>query len=442
MNERTFSPLNLSNNFATIQLDTGSNIIAVKYKGPVDTVLLFKQLYYLPSNLMNQYTYKMSMSADNASIGTKVYVNNQFVRQIKSVSESIPVLIGRNTLMLSKFGYEDSFITVESATEINISSKLVPHSYSSLIDSYTIDFSKNSKILYHKNVTLMDSSRKSAISIKQYDDSFSDLGLLPKSRKFEFRHLNSNWSNIRFAAVLDQIENLSEDSIYLMRVYDNTSFTKIPFDKSASYDSVVQKLTYNYINFNRGSATKEALVIMKKQAPIVNDAPELKMNRNDTLKIALSKFFSDPDSIQNDMTYEVNVSSFGISAKIVNNYLLLVPTRFWNGVASFTLRAQHDGVWRNTSASIKVESPNGPGLFAFPNPSNDLLNITGSEIENGKYGFEMKNATGQTMLTGTFDVQNNWVHKEISISELADGVYFLIFDNKKTKIAIRILKLN
>ena len=86
------------------------------------------------------------------------------------------------------------------------------------------------------------------------------------------KHLNTNWSNIRFAAVLDQIENLSEDSTYLMKVSNDTLFTKIAFNNItniAAYDSEVQKLTYNYINFDTGTALKEALVIMKKQPPVV-----------------------------------------------------------------------------------------------------------------------------------------------------------------------------
>ena len=133
--------------------------------------------------------------------------------------------------------------------------------------------------------------------------------LIPKSRKFEFRHLNAPaWSNIKTAMALDQVENLSFDSIYLIQISDDTAFTKITFDSTglvAGYDSTVQKLNYDYINFDNGTATKEALVIMKKKAPIEKGVATLSVNENDSLAIPLSQLFSDPDSIHNDMTYQI-----------------------------------------------------------------------------------------------------------------------------------------
>ncbi len=177
-------------------------------------------------------------------------------------------MIGQNTLKFTKFGYVDSLMTIDFVL-INLSLQLYPYSYSSLTDSSIIDFPSHGKLQYRRNVTMLDSIKASVISMKQYDDNFSGKGLIPKSRKFEFRHLNApTWSNIKTAMALDQIENLSFDSIYLMKISDDTSFIKIAFDTlglTAGYDSTVQKLSYNYINFDNGTATKEALIIMKNK---------------------------------------------------------------------------------------------------------------------------------------------------------------------------------
>ena len=94
---------------------------------------------------------------------------------------------------------------------------------------------------------------------------------------------------------LDQIENLSFDSIYLMKISDDTLFTKIAFDTLgliAGYDSTVQKLTYNYINFNNGTTKKVALVIMKKKAPIVKNIAPVNLNEADSLSIPFRTFLA------------------------------------------------------------------------------------------------------------------------------------------------------
>jgi uncharacterized protein (TIGR02145 family) len=383
-----FVSLSLINNQFTSQLDTGNNVILVRFIGMQDTVRLTKVVYYWPNSLMNQNTYNVVITANTMSIGAKIYVNNQFIKQINASIDTIPVLRGQNSFKFLKFGYSDSLVTIDSAATINISSHLFPHSYSSLTDSSIVDFPAHGKIQYRKNVTIMDSARQSIISIKQYDDSYSWMGLIPKSRKFEIRHLNSNWSGIRFAAVLDQIENLSSDSIYLMRIYNGTSFTKIPFDPNgtvAGYDSTVQKLNYNFINFNNGTATKEALVIMKKQAPIVNNVSMLTVNEHDTLKVALSYFFSDPDSIHNDMNFQVGYSPSQLNIQIINDSVLIFPSTCWSGYNSFTLQAQHDGLWRSISDSIHIISSIVPTITASGSTifcQNDSVILTSSSANS------------------------------------------------------------
>ena len=361
-----FRSLSIADTTSGVPLDTGLNIIVVRYMSNVDTVVLGKVVYYFPSNLMNTNTYNILVSSDSITSGTKVYVNNIFYKEVDSAITIIPVLIGHNSINFSHFGFKDITLEFDSIGNINLPLLFTPISYSSLTDSSIIDFPAQGKIQYRKNVTVLDSAIQSIISLKQFDDNFSGMGLIPKSRKFEMRRLNSNWSDIRFAAVLDQIENLSED-IYLMRVYDDNSFTKIPFDPNgtiAGYDSTVQKLTYNFINFNNGTATKEALVIMKKQAPIVNTISAFSTNENNTLRIALSQFFSDPDSIHNDMNFQVGNTSSQISIQIVGDSVWIIPLPCWHGSGTFTLQAQHDGLWRSVSGSVNVVAAPNPTITA------------------------------------------------------------------------------
>ncbi len=411
--DTTFVSLNLNNNQFVANLDTGYNQILVRFIGQQDSVTLSKEIYYFPPSSLSLNTYNLSLSADSSTIGAKLYVNNQFVKSINSLNESIPVLIGRNFVKLSKFGYTGSVITVDSAASINASLNLFPHSYSSLNDSSLIHFNIQGKIHYRKNVTVMDSALQSSISIKQYDDSFSAMRLIPKSRKFEFRHLNSFWSNIRFAAILDQFENLHKDSIYLLRVYDDNSFMKLPFDSTSSsittYDSLVQKLTFDYINFNNGTVVKEALVLMKKQPPIVNSVSSYNVNENDSLIIPLLQFFSDPDSIHNDMLMQLVSSTPQLNARIIGNSLIIKPTVCWNGSGTFTLQAQHDFLLRSNSASVTVNPRLLPTITGSTvlNCIEDTLTLTAHSSITGttyNWGGGTSAATNIVSSAGTYTV--------------------------------------
>ncbi len=95
----------------------------------------------------------------------------------------------------------------------------------------------------------------------------------------------------------------------------------------------------------------------------------------------------------------------------------------------------------NPSTGI-VESANGIGLLVFPNPANDLLNVTGAKIENGEYSFELKNVFGQTMFADKLKVSNHSMQSQFSISEFSNGMYFLIIEHGKSKTVTKVQKMN
>jgi len=81
-------------------------------------------------------------------------------------------------------------------------------------------------------------------------------------------------------------------------------------------------------------------------------------------------------------------------------------------------------------------------IIIFPNPTNDLLIVTGSKIENGEYCFELRNILGQLMFADKLKVSNHSMQKQFSLSELAAGMYFLIIENEKTRTVTKLQKMN
>ncbi len=370
--DSVFMPLTLINDVAMIKLDTGSNLIIVKFNGLYDTIFLNMEVVYLPDSLLLENTYNVIVQSDSATIGARMYVNNNFIRHLRSLSDTIPLLNGRNTLKFSKFGYRDSIAIIDVQTSLDLSLQLFPIDYSSLDGEWVFDFPSFGKIQYRSNVTLMDSLRKSVVALRQYYNELHERGLIVKSRTFELNRISVEWSNIRFAAILDQVESLSIQNIYLLKTINDTSFTKIYFDNLtniARYEPTAQKLSYNYVNFDNGSSPREALVVCKKQGPIiVNLLSEIDLLPNEEREIPFSQFYLDPDSIHNDLAFFIDYDSLAISVYSEDEFINFVADKCYSGTTKVVLIAVHDEIEIRDTVIINVSGPTPPlvGLSGPP----------------------------------------------------------------------------
>ena len=355
---KTFADNLRNDSLVNINLtDTGSNTYRFVFKG-LDTIELYKNFDYQPGT---SGFYDVTLKVPGIIYGSELYVDGAFVKNLTNANEILSLLNGEHFLNVKANGYKDTTIKATTAAAYNLS--LVPESYGQP-DSIVFNFPANGKIQYHKNVTALDSAMQTVVSLKQIIDNFSGKGLIPKSRKFEFRHLNTSWSRIRLVTVLDQQERLSNDSVYLMRIYNDTSFTKIPFSDNevrAKYDSAEQKLSYDFIDFNKGIALKEALVIMKKQAPIVKGFSNLTINADTSLSILLNKIFADPDSIRNDLTYRLlDTIPTGLHLSLVGDSIVINAERSYTGTTRITITAEHDGLLATKIISVTIVSGSLP----------------------------------------------------------------------------------
>ncbi|MEE6126130.1 M43 family zinc metalloprotease [Chryseobacterium arthrosphaerae] len=85
-----------------------------------------------------------------------------------------------------------------------------------------------------------------------------------------------------------------------------------------------------------------------------------------------------------------------------------------------------------TRESLSTSEVNKKNTFGvYPNPVNDILNITGL---SGETQFEIHNAVGQLVKNGK--TSNNQIH----VSELAKGVYVITLNNAKVSESIKFVK--
>ncbi len=75
-----------------------------------------------------------------------------------------------------------------------------------------------------------------------------------------------------------------------------------------------------------------------------------------------------------------------------------------------------------------------------PNPTNGILNLSGSDLHNGNYNFTIQNVLGQIVLQDHSLIQNNNFQKIISLSNFPNGVYLLTIETGNGKIIRKIVK--
>jgi phosphodiesterase/alkaline phosphatase D-like protein len=405
-------------------VDTGYNYYEFRFKG-IDTISLFKSFNFEPNT---SAFYKTKVNFPSKLKGAHLYIDGSFIKNLSNSGDSIAFLNGPHYLRIQASGYKDSTFVVNTPGAINISLDSI--SYSATQSSAIVDFTTGEKIQYRNNVTLMDSSRSTIVSLMQTEDIFSGLRLIPKSRKFEIQRINERWSNIRLMAALDQIDNFSGQDVYLLNINDGNRFKKIAFSNSnAKYDSTTQKLSYNYFNFQNGNSKKEAIAIMKKQPPIITENPGTTILVNDTLILPLSLFVSDPDNLKNDLAITINnisVLNSQFQFTIIDSNVHIESGSNFTGDVLINITATHDFATITKTIKLKVAAPkSGDILSIYPNPGSntviaDLL-LTGNQT----YTLSMYDMQGRLIKTffNNKTISRGHYTETLAITEIPSGTY-------------------
>ena len=130
----------------------------------------------------------------------------------------------------------------------------------------------------------------------------------------------------------------------------------------------------------------------------------------------------------------IDVGLFHICAQSGNYYVIGHDVNGCNATSN-TLLANCD----LTGISTKI---NPEQIQIFPNPSNNVINIIGSGIENGNYKFILRNIIGQILTEDKIKISNNHIEEIISIADFANDIYFLSIESENMAIVRKIIKQN
>ena len=421
-----YTPYSVAASIYTMNLDTGYNDLQIRMYSNTDTLFFTRSVYYYPSNILTANSNKLFINAANQYINSEVYVDNEYYATVNNVSFNIPIAKESRKVNFYKKGYYNlNPLIISSDTTISIGNYLLPINYSSTSDSSIHDFYNGLNPQYWRTITTKNMLKggNTQVSVKQYDDNFANMGLLPQTRKFVFRNLSSPQPTLlKTAIALDQIVTPDSANVYLLNIKKGNQYFKFLPNTNGicEYDPEVQKIAFDNLNFINNAATEE-LVLMKKQAPLINNKV-IEMYCGETKDFPISTFFNNPDSIKNDVL--VYSSTNGV--QIINGMVRILAPFDNTNPFKIKLAATHDFITLSNEFAIKLNAP----LVFVPSsftPNGDGRNdIFKPKFYGGpsSYHFVIYNRFGQKIFE-TNDYTNGWNGKINGINQTGTFVWVM-----------------
>ncbi len=430
-----FIPFNGNGN---VSLDSGYNKITVKFIG-LDTIALIKEIYYFPDTTMNELTTDLKINASSQFVNAKMFINNIYYSDINTTSTVTKILRGANNIKFSKYGYRDTVFTFDSTATINL--VMQPCYYSSVSDSGIINFQNGLNPQYWKNITVKNVNPNNNVQVilRQYEDSsLANLNLKTQCRKFVFKNATNTNIQLRTAIALDQASTPNLDSVYLMMIKDGF-FTKYEpnITNTTEYDPEVQKLAFDSIKLEANSS--QEILLMKKQPPIMG-SPQLEIYSGRELKVPVSIFVSDPDSVKNDLNIITSIltPATGFQFSIQDSIVTLKSKPGFVGDITVMLTATHDFISISKKIIISVKAPplESNKVNLFPNPTTNILNIefllAADYRKSNLLIIDTKGTIVKRVINNEF-IPKGYHFYSVSVSDLPAGLYFVsLNDNYKS----------
>ena len=112
---------------------------------------------------------------------------------------------------------------------------------------------------------------------------------------------------------------------------------------------------------------------------------------------------------------------------------------------AYTFEASYNGVACSYPFTIAhalgiSNALNADNFKVYPNPNNGNFLVIAAGIDNENYTITLTNSIGQIIQTEKINIENNKLEKTFSITNLSDGIYFLIVNTSKLRIIKKIVK--
>ena len=96
-------------------------------------------------------------------------------------------------------------------------------------------------------------------------------------------------------------------------------------------------------------------------------------------------------------------------------------------------------IFSQAAAGLNTELSSNNNFMVFPNPANDILNLSLTSTQEDNYSFSILNQLGETISNGQLDFNSKRTHA-LNIENLSNGVYFIQVKNAKSAQTIKFIK--
>ncbi len=335
----------------SIPLDSGQNLVTIRFVNAQDTQYVCRWLYHAPPSQFASQTHTVALQGGTPLTGAAIYVDGGLYTENYDGQTPIYTTLGHHTIGVYRMGYQPYKAPIQSDTALSI--QLVPKTVAPLAAAF--NFQQDS-VLYAIGITAQ-SSRSSRFQARSSDFGTNALGVAPLSALYTFKGAQSR--PLKVGTVLDLPVALDTSQLYVLVYHHGQWHKQFPdaFGDSIEVETAVQKLLYASTQVDSLS-----LGLMQRLAPQVLQPPTLGgavLTAGDSLVLPLGQFVRDPDQLPNDLSVAVgHFDSTKIAVYRRGNHLVVrALANAALGNASFELRFEHDRIVAQSTHTITVGLP-------------------------------------------------------------------------------------
>lgn len=398
---------------------SGANPVMLLAWSTVDTVRLEKVIYKYSAQDIAQNTYQITLQYADSLIGADIYVDRVWEAALTSTSQTFRVPKSLKEIKIVRNGYIDMiYHNIASDTTLQVPATPIPQ----ITEQTSISLAQN-QIRFWNNITLQNQSSSGTFRLQRSFDESLGAGLTPASDLVTLTNQgNSTKASLRAYVAYNLKENLTDSTHYVV-VKKNGKIEKILTNENkhgVQFEPAPQLIKFNG---QLAAASSVKFAIAQRLAPLITNLDSIITQQNQTLQMSILEFFTDPDSIKNDLQIISATSNNPlVQLSYSNGQLMIRSADCSTGYSTLTITAQHDGLTQtHTLVLANVSSLEVPQIEFAENKVGERIAKAKTSIENARFQWYLN---GQAVLNAT------------------DSVFKLSTNTASSRVQVRVIDAN
>jgi len=218
----------------------------------------------------------------------------------------------------------------------------------------------------------------------------------------------------------------------LLKILNDTQFVKVLFEHNeelASFDAEFQKLQIDKFDFSDQTPTSQSFVLVNKKAALETPLSKIIIQAKGSMQLPFLAFFTDPDSIKNDMIINIINAHPDLIVEVNNGVLNFESISCNSGIYEIDLEAVHDNIILTRVIEIEVSPGSIPTITTMGNLSfceGDSLFLQSSPAVSYSWNNGSSEQSIYATSTGDYFVD---VIDSLGCTQRSDAVHVEVYPN-------------